>query len=120
MTDQSLRDELLPERKEIAGSTDSLRDRLRRAICEAEGFTWDTDMLEPDEYGDHADAILAVLGPPAAGLDASQPATDRCTSCEHSQRYHDADGRCWFTVEYGLPGRDLVCPCKIRHVEEKE
>lgn len=38
-----------------------LRDELRRAVCEAEGFAWDSDMLEPDEYGDHADAVLAVL-----------------------------------------------------------
>ena len=39
----------------------ALRDRIRRAICEAEGFGWDTDMLEPDEYGEVADAVLAVL-----------------------------------------------------------
>ncbi|WP_045563013.1 hypothetical protein [Streptomyces sp. FxanaA7] len=38
-----------------------LRNELRRAVCEAEGFAWDSDMLEPDEYGDHADAVLAVL-----------------------------------------------------------
>ena len=41
--------------------TDSLRDRIRRAVCEAEGFAWDTDMLEPDEYGEVADAVMAVL-----------------------------------------------------------
>lgn len=39
----------------------ALRDRIRRAVCEADGFAWDSDMLEPDEYGDHADMILAVL-----------------------------------------------------------
>jgi hypothetical protein len=38
-----------------------LREALRRATCEAEGFAWESDMLEPDEYGDHADAVLAVL-----------------------------------------------------------
>ena len=42
-----------------------LRDRIRRAICEAEGFAWDTDMLEPDEYCEQADAVLAVLPAPA-------------------------------------------------------
>lgn len=42
----------------------ALRDRIRRAVCEAEGFAWDSDMLEPDEYGDVADAVLAVLPPP--------------------------------------------------------
>jgi hypothetical protein len=39
----------------------ALRDRIRRAVCEAEGFAWDSDMLEPDEYGDHADMVLAAL-----------------------------------------------------------
>ncbi|MFH8867114.1 hypothetical protein [Streptomyces griseus] len=43
-----------------------LRDRIRRAVCEAEGFAWDTDMLEPDEYGEVADAVLAVLADDAA------------------------------------------------------
>ncbi|MER7905414.1 hypothetical protein ABTX84_19290 [Streptomyces sp. NPDC095614] len=47
-----------------------LRDRIRRAVCEAEGFAWDTDMLEPDEYGEVADAVLAVLPAPAADLPA--------------------------------------------------
>ncbi|WP_328436951.1 hypothetical protein OHA71_06595 [Streptomyces sp. NBC_00444] len=39
----------------------ALRDRIRRAVCEAEGFAWDSDMLEPDEYGEVADTVLAVL-----------------------------------------------------------
>jgi hypothetical protein len=43
----------------------ALRDRIRRALCEAEGFGWDTDMLEHDEYGEVADAVLAVLPAPA-------------------------------------------------------
>ncbi|MFE9777768.1 hypothetical protein ACFYPA_06375 [Streptomyces sp. NPDC005775] len=39
-----------------------LRDRIRRAICEANGFTWLPDeLMEPDEYGEHADAVLSVL-----------------------------------------------------------
>jgi hypothetical protein len=42
-----------------------LRDRIRRAVCEAEGFAWDSDLLEPDEYGEVADAVLAVLPAPA-------------------------------------------------------
>jgi hypothetical protein len=37
------------------------RDRIRRAVCEAEGFAWDSDMLEPDEYGEVADTVLRVL-----------------------------------------------------------
>ncbi|WP_435285189.1 hypothetical protein [Streptomyces bacillaris] len=43
------------------------RDRIRRAICEASGFTWLPDeLMEPDEYGEHADAVLAVLAADAA------------------------------------------------------
>jgi hypothetical protein len=38
----------------------------------------------------------------------------RCPSCQHEKDIHDTDGRCWFTVEQGVPDRDLVCPCKIR------
>ncbi|MEU9495452.1 hypothetical protein AB0D73_27240 [Streptomyces sp. NPDC048215] len=45
-----------------------LRDRIRRAVCEAEGFAWDTDMLEPDEYGEVADAVMAVLPAPAVDV----------------------------------------------------
>jgi hypothetical protein len=43
-----------------------LRDAVRRALCEADGFgfAWGTDMLEPDEYGEVADAVLAVLPTP--------------------------------------------------------
>ncbi|MFD3741082.1 hypothetical protein [Streptomyces sp. NPDC058629] len=45
-----------------------LRDRIRRAICEASGFTWLPDeLMEPDEYGEHADAVLAVLDAPLTG-----------------------------------------------------
>ncbi len=44
---------------------DQLRTRIRRAICEASGFDWDPDeLMEPDEYGEHADAVLAVLPAP--------------------------------------------------------
>lgn len=38
----------------------------------------------------------------------------RCTSCEHETRYHDVDGRCWFTVEQGVPEKDSVCACLVR------
>ena len=46
---------------EPAGDRAALRDRIRRAICEAEGFMWNEELLEPDEYGEVADAVLAVL-----------------------------------------------------------
>ncbi|GHG15349.1 hypothetical protein ACFFSH_39350 [Streptomyces filamentosus] len=63
----TVRDAARTAARQTTGQDDTeptLRDRLRRAICEAEGFTWDTDMLEPDEYGDHADAVLQVLSEP--------------------------------------------------------
>jgi hypothetical protein len=45
----------------------ALRDRIRRVLCERDGQAalWGTDMLEPDEYGADADAVLAVLPEPA-------------------------------------------------------
>lgn len=54
----------------------ALRDRIRRAICEAEGFTWDPDWLEPDEYGAHADAVLAVLPAPTDRATVLRDAAD--------------------------------------------
>lgn len=59
------------------------RDRIRRAICEAEDFMWDTDMLEPDEYGEVADAVLAVLaGEAAAGAHRTEEAQPELTDAE--------------------------------------
>ncbi|MFD6656865.1 hypothetical protein ACFWEB_17195 [Streptomyces parvus] len=73
------------------------RDRIRRAVCEAEGFAWDTDMLEPDEYGEVADAVLAVLADDAAA--GVQPPTSeaqrlgRKCACGHANRWHLPDCR---------------------------
>lgn len=55
-----------------------LRDRIRRAICEASGFTWLPDeLMEPDEYGEHADAVLAVLPAPTDHVAADELADRR-------------------------------------------
>ena len=46
-------------------------------------------------------------------LAGEQPAQDearRCPSCDHKGEYHDADNRCWFTVDHGVPESNLVCP----------
>ena len=60
---------------------------------------------------------------PAARQPATQQQTDRaaerCTSCEHEAQYHDNGGRCWFTVEWGVPGRDLVCACQLRRMADE-
>ncbi|MFD3741614.1 ParB N-terminal domain-containing protein [Streptomyces sp. NPDC058629] len=65
-------DEIAQLRAELAAAPPApadraaTRDRIRRAICEASGFTWLPDeLMEPDEYGEHADAVLAVLDAPA-------------------------------------------------------
>ena len=58
-------DEIRRQRAQNTAGQAGLRDRIRRAFCEAEGFAWDTDMLEPDEYCEQADAVLAVLPAPA-------------------------------------------------------
>lgn len=42
---------------------------------------------------------------------------DRCPSCDHKRVSHDADGRCWYIVENGTPGSNLVCPCAPRKDE---
>jgi hypothetical protein len=55
----------------------ALRDRIRRAVCEAEGFAWDSDMLEPDEYGEVADMVLAVLPEPTERAAALREAAER-------------------------------------------
>ncbi|MEU3283242.1 hypothetical protein, partial [Streptomyces antibioticus] len=60
----------------------ALRDRIRRAVCEAEGFGWDTDMLEPDEYGEIADTVLAVL-----------PAVDRAAVLREAADWFDSGSR---------------------------
>ncbi|NUS83700.1 MAG: hypothetical protein HOY75_13375 [Streptomyces sp.] len=57
--------ELTPAPVSSAVPDHTLRDRIRRAVCEAEGFMWNTELLEPDEYGEVADAVLSVLPPPA-------------------------------------------------------
>jgi hypothetical protein len=66
----------------------ALRDRIRRAVCEAEGFGWDTDMLEADEYGDHADAVLAVLPAPVDRAAVLREAADLAEEVAESLRKH--------------------------------
>lgn len=73
----------------------------------------------------HDEGSHELCGPEcAAGLSDTQPAVDRvivrCTSCDHEAQYHDADGRCWFTVEQGVPGRDCVCACQRRRMADEE
>lgn len=42
---------------------------------------------------------------------------DRCPSCDHKREFHDVDGRCWFTVDHGVPDTNLVCPCQVQRTE---
>lgn len=102
------------------------RDRIRRAICEASGFTWLPDeLMEPDEYGEHADAVLAVLDTPADRAAVLREAADfvgnddtcdcgGCDSCvpnklaaglrrlagEAAAGAHHPEERCSFRLEH--------------------
>lgn len=49
-------------------------------------------------------------------LTADEP-PDRCPSCDHKREFHDVDGRCWFTVDHGIPEHNLVCPCQVQRTE---
>ena len=75
--------EIRRQRAQNTAGRAGLRDRIRRAICEAEGFAWDTDMLEPDEYGEHADAVLAILPAP----------TDRAAVLHEAADWFGCEGR---------------------------
>lgn len=69
-----------------------------------------------DSFGGFSPTCLRCGGP---SYERRPPEKDwRCSSCEHTMDFHDADGRCWFTVLDGLPETNLVCPCKIRTKEE--
>lgn len=68
----------------------------------------------------------AVLGPQIIATSASPrpdtvinwqgvnfvPQVARCWGCDHTTDMHQPDG-CWYTVEHGSPGQNLVCPCSI-------
>ncbi|MCM8556163.1 hypothetical protein [Streptomyces sp. STCH 565 A] len=64
-----------------AADETALRDRVRRVLCQlgGQGDLWGTDLLEPDEYGEEADAVLAVLPatPGRAEYDALVAEADR-------------------------------------------
>ncbi|WP_098892247.1 hypothetical protein [Streptomyces sp. or3] len=75
------------------------RDRIRRAICEASGFTWLPDeLMEPDEYGEHADAVLAVLdGEAAAGAQPPTTSEARPTKTQWAVEVYDPRHSTWVT-----------------------
>ncbi|MFB6787650.1 hypothetical protein ACFCWT_13340 [Streptomyces olivaceus] len=85
------------------GAADHRRHRYdaRCALCAG-----DVDAL--------AAAVTAAVLPATTGQTA-----ERCLSCEHEARYHDVDGRCWFTVEQGVFERDSVCSCLLRRVADE-
>jgi hypothetical protein len=98
----------------VQAAAPDLRERVARALAEDDGHPWDTLCVDTQQhYLDNADAALAVLPAPA------DRAAVRCGSCEHEARYHDVDGRCWFTVEHGVPERDAVCACQLRRVADE-
>lgn len=73
--------------------------------------------------------LLAHVGIDTTGRDirvgdkgpcTAEAPVERCPSCDHEVAYHDVDGRCWFTVDQGVVGSNLVCPCDSRRDEGGE
>lgn len=58
-----LPDDVVPAVAQSAPAKTALRDQLRRALAEADGFNYEG--LEPHDYQRHVDAVLAVLPAPA-------------------------------------------------------
>jgi hypothetical protein len=61
----------------------ALRDRIRRAVCDALGVRWAEEPPEADDYGDVADAVLAVLPAPVCicGHPEERHFEDVCQTC---------------------------------------
>lgn len=95
-----------------SGGQPALRDAIRRAVCEAEGFAWDSDMLEPDEYGEAADAVLAVL-----------PTVDRAAVLSEAERtmlayaLDQAQERIW--SEGGFTDEDQAAVTSLRRLADE-
>ncbi|MFI1165602.1 hypothetical protein ACH4UM_18800 [Streptomyces sp. NPDC020801] len=75
------------------------------------------DPVEAALAGEHAWHDAAALLRRLANKEQSDSPV-RCQSCDHEAQYHDSDGRCWFTVERGTPGSNLVCPCAAAHTRD--
>ncbi|MYR30666.1 MULTISPECIES: hypothetical protein [unclassified Streptomyces] len=84
---------------------DTLRDRVRQAICEASGFEWDPDWQEVDEYGEVADAVLAILPAPA----------DLAWGESLSATGDGADMR--VSIDVLLPGSDTPAPLTLNRAD---
>lgn len=39
-----------------------------------------------------------------------------CPSCWHPWTMHQPGG-CWFTVQHGKPGQNMVCPCSQSYIQ---
>jgi hypothetical protein len=84
---------------DTGAQADGLRDRIRRAICEASGFTWLPDeLLEPDEYGEHADAVLAVLPAPADRAAILRERAEFFEGCIRNAADPGSDPRYWSAI----------------------
>lgn len=109
------------------GEAARLLDDYRAAVLrEAADVAYDEALRLYDDMGQKAAAGARLVGDLLrARADATQQAERRleavrCSSCEHEARYHDVDGRCWFTVEQGAPGRDSVCACLLRRLADEK
>ena len=107
----------------------ALRDRIRRAVCEAEGFMWNTELLEPDEYGEVADAVLAVLPEPADRATVLREEADRIDATRADFPIAVQNGITWATAELrrhatecpqcGTTGACNGGPCPLRRMADE-
>ncbi|MEU6057955.1 hypothetical protein [Streptomyces sp. NPDC047097] len=80
----------------------TLRDRIRRAICAASGRAWLPDELqEPDEWGEHADAVLAELAVEPQQAAATRPGATTKTRRTYRLEHRLPDETIW---QRGAPG----------------
>lgn len=123
----------------------ALRDRIRRVLCvrDGQGALWGTDMLEPDEYGADADAVLAVLPEQADRAAVLRSAADTveamnegcgqskpCASCDArtdaADALRDAVRRVAAEEQPAKPDRcphgcdTSICPCLACAADEEQ
>lgn len=97
----------------------ALRDRIRRAICEADGFDFNDESIAFDDYAVHADAVLAVFfGPIPAGTDTATWTAIRATQLmNEAGRQRDRYRSAWCSARERA---QAYCEGILRVVKDRE
>lgn len=93
----------------------------QQAAVRAEAFEEAADIVDGwdtvPSTREAADYLRGMAG--EARRLAGETQQDRCPSCDHKAEYHDVDSRCWFTVDHGVAGSNLGCPCAPRRDDDE-